>query len=75
MKNKFLSFKNKQLFVQYQCVDSDILSKMNNCIPNTAVDSICPTLSLPSFQENRDWCSLSDLDIQCSGGKKINVII
>lgn len=62
------------MLVQYQCVDSSTLLKINSCTSNTAVDSICPSLNNPSYQENKDWCSLSDLDIQCSGGKKINVI-
>jgi hypothetical protein len=66
-------FKNKQLFVQYQCVNSSILNQMNACTPNQNVDSICPSLSKPS-QKQDEFCSLSSFSIQCKLTEYINII-
>ncbi len=68
-----IGFDNKQLFIQYQCVDSSILTILNNCPKITKVDSICPSLT-SSSQYQKTWCDISNITLTCFNNKIIKIL-
>ena len=66
---------NKQLFIQYQCMDSGELSAMNaNCAEKSQtreIPFVCPLLSIAANSTGelfeRTWCDGSTMSIQCGG--------
>jgi hypothetical protein len=73
-----IGFGNKQLFVQYQCVDSAALSAINACAAasSATLPSICPayTAGVSAFNASY-WCEPANMNITCTGGNVIQVMI
>jgi hypothetical protein len=66
---------SKQLFIQYQCVDSND-SYISQCNKNKTVPLICPKLSSESFIMEATACdtSFSPLNLTCPSGNKITIV-
>ena len=64
----------KQLFVQYQCIDSGFLANnVNQCNVNkTAVPSICSS-ALSKVINQQTWCDGSSASISCSAARTIQI--
>jgi len=65
---------NKQMLIQYQCVDNLTLSQLSICPEDTNVPSNCPTLTNPSTQNQEYWCEPDTAQINCPEGKVINIL-
>ncbi len=66
---------SKQLFVQYQCVDPNVLaSGINQCpVNNTIGFSLCPSSNSSTVRENM-WCTGSMMTMNCDAGSTINIM-
>lgn len=68
----------KQLTVQYQCVDSRVLSSyINACPVNTVAPSICSSTysGLSTTLNQQTWCdNENSMSITCDTGKKITIL-
>jgi hypothetical protein len=66
-----------QLFVQYQCVNSTMLTLLSSCTPNTAMTSACPSSSDSSVQ-TKIWCSIASFTaspLKCTSASQVLVIV
>jgi hypothetical protein len=68
------SYNEKQLLIQYQCVDIYALnSTINQCNQvNSTVPSICPTI-VSNATNQQVWCQNSTMNITCSANKTITI--
>ena len=68
-------YTQKELVVQYQCVDSNVLNTtINQCYKGSSLmaPSICPTLK--PGQNEQTWCEDSVMNITCENNKKIKIL-
>ena len=66
-------FDNKQLLVQYQCVDKLTLARLNSCPKITKVNSECPSLTSP-FQYQQTWCDFTKITLTCLNNKILKIL-
>jgi hypothetical protein len=70
----------KQLTVQYQCVDTAVLANITKtvdaCFPNTTAPLICPATTSYGLSgvSAQTWCDGSSMSIQCASGKNIQIL-
>lgn len=71
---------NKQMFIQYQCLDRQTLNNINNCPlvnnnnnnnKNLQLPSICPSVAEAT---RLTWCEPSTMYISCPIGEVIEII-
>jgi len=62
------------MFLQYQCLDSEVLSRIDSLCTYSNISSICPTLANPSTQYQQQWCEPNDATITCAPGTVINIL-
>ena len=68
------AYSQKELLIQYQCVDSDILSStINQCTTDLSPPFVCPTLNSTDIQQ-QIWCDGDTMNITCQNSKNINVL-
>lgn len=63
---------NKQLFVQFVCLDSSAYELVSSC-PSSNATSICPPIGNDEAQFEQNWCQPSIANITCPENKVINI--
>ncbi len=72
-----IGFNNKQLFIQYQCLDHDAFVKINSCPINTKINSICHNFDRTKNKtvHTKYWCDASTTAyIECDDSAVINIL-
>ncbi len=68
------AYTQKQLLIQYQCVDKEILSSsINQCTVNLNPPFVCPTSNSANVQQ-QVWCDGDTMNITCQNGQNINIL-
>jgi len=62
-----------QLLVQYQCLDMNTATILNQCPFNSNTSSACSTPTDPTVQ-TQYWCEPSLMQISCTGGNVIQIV-
>lgn len=56
---------NKQMVLQYQCIDEPALAAFTTCPTSVQYPPICPPLANPTTQTQQIWCEPSTMLIEC----------
>ena len=65
---------SKQLFIQYQCVDTQTLSIIQKCPLNTKVSSMCPSFKNSTLKFQLAICEPTSVLIQCPSPYVIQIL-
>ena len=68
-----LGVANKQLFIQFQCLDPANILALSNC-PSNSNFSVCSPLTNSTTQFQKQWCEPTTMYINCTSGKVINIL-
>ena len=70
-----VGFKNKQMMIQYQCLDFKTYNRVKSCTRNLSRKPICPILlNTTNLYFEQKWCEPTTMSINCNWGFVINII-
>ncbi|CAF0770156.1 unnamed protein product [Brachionus calyciflorus] len=67
-----INSKNKQLFIQYQCIDNDNYNLISSCELNTNKSSICPQITNGQYEKIN--CNSNPFTIECPDDQVIKIL-